>query len=184
MLHALSQKTRHKCFISYHRADEYEVANFVNTFDHAHDVFIAHGIGADMPGDIIDSEDRDYIMRQIRERYLTNTTVTISLIGKCTWSRKFVDWEVASTLRDDSKNRRSGLLGILLPSAYDAVGSYRVPPRLADNCSSGNDGYANLYKYPGSVTALADMIEIAFNRRLTQMPDNGRALFAYNRSCS
>lgn len=183
MFQTLSQTTRHKCFISYHKVDEVEVANFVNTFDHAHDVFISHGIGADMPGDIIDSEGRDYIMRQIRERYLTNTTVTISLIGRCTWSRKFVDWEIASTLRNDSKNRRSGLLGILLPSAYGMDG-YQVPPRLADNLSSGDDGYASLYSYPTSVWGLTGMIETAFTNRTVRVPVNDRPLFSNNRFCS
>ncbi|PQM20172.1 hypothetical protein Sfr7A_28395 [Streptomyces xinghaiensis] len=179
---ALSQKTRHKCFISYHKADEAEVSKFVNTFDHAHDVFISRGIGADMPGDIIGSDDRDYIMRQIRERYLTGSTVTISLIGRCTWARKFVDWELASTLRNDPKNRRSGLLGILLPSAYHTDGTYQVPPRLNDNLA-GDHAYAALYRYPSSVDSLATMIDTAFNARQVEVPENGRDLFSYNRQC-
>lgn len=60
----LATKTRRKCFISYHHADEIEVAQFIQTFDHNQDVLIARGIGASMSGDIINSSDRDYIMSE------------------------------------------------------------------------------------------------------------------------
>ena len=55
-------------------------------------------------------------MRKIREKYLTNSTVTIVFIGECTKARKYVDWEIASSLRNDPNNGRSGLLGINLKS--------------------------------------------------------------------
>lgn len=82
---ALASKTRRKCFISYHHADEAEVQQFIQTFDHDGDVLIARGIGASMSGDIIDSTNSDYIKSQIRARYLRDTTVTIVLVGRETW---------------------------------------------------------------------------------------------------
>jgi hypothetical protein len=38
-------------------------------------------------------------LRRIRQLYLLDSTVTIVLIGKCTWARKFVDWETQASLR-------------------------------------------------------------------------------------
>jgi Thoeris protein ThsB, TIR-like domain len=96
---------RHKCFLSYHSADATEVLDFVESFD---DVFIPKAIGVSDDDPFIDSYDTDYVMDHIRDKYLANSTVTIVLIGACTWSRKYVDWEVYSSLRRDSNNRLIG----------------------------------------------------------------------------
>ena len=47
-----------------------------------------------MEQDIIDIDNTDYVMRRIRELYLKDSTVTIVLIGKCTWARRSIDWEI------------------------------------------------------------------------------------------
>jgi hypothetical protein len=108
--------TRHKCFVSYHADDADEVTDFIDDFGH---VFIPRVIGVSDEDDFIDSSDVDYVMDCIREKYLTDSTVTIVLVGKCTWARRYVDWEIYSTLRNDKKNRRSGLMAVTLPSAAD-----------------------------------------------------------------
>ncbi|MBN1655077.1 MAG: TIR domain-containing protein [Deltaproteobacteria bacterium] len=41
----------------------------------------------------------DYVMRRIRDEHLRDSTVTIVMIGNCTWSRKYVDWELQASLR-------------------------------------------------------------------------------------
>ena len=105
--------SRHKCFVSYHADDENEVAAFLESYGH---VFIPRVIGLSEEDDFISSSDTDYVMDAIRQRYLADSTVTIVLLGRCTWSRLFVDWEVYSTLRNDRLNRRSGLMAINLPS--------------------------------------------------------------------
>lgn len=56
--------------------DEREVHQFIQKFDHVRDIFIARGIGAGMPGDVLNSNNRDYIMRRVRALYLGNSTVT------------------------------------------------------------------------------------------------------------
>src|SRR5690242_1080901 len=154
-MHRLGSITRHRCFISYHHDDEDEVQAFIDTFDHAHDVFISRGIGAAMPGDVIESNDFDYITRRIRDLYLNNTSVTIVMIGRCTWARRFVDWEVAASLRNTANSRRNGLLAITLPSVS---GYAQLPARVADNVD-GELGYARWWQYPHSTGALAQMIE-------------------------
>jgi len=172
----LATKTRHKCFISYHHDDEQEVEQFIDTFDHYHDVFIADGIGAGLPGDIINSNNSDYIMQQIRERYLRTTTVTIVMIGMETWGRKFVDWEIAASLRNTKTTTASGLLAISLPSVR-YYSDLRIPARLQDNID-GDQGYARWWPYPPNSDALAHFIEIAYSNRTQKdyLRNNGRTL--------
>ena len=159
----LASKTRRKCFISYHHADEVEVKQFIRTFDHDQDVLIARGIGASMPGDIINSTNEDYIKSQIRAKYLQDTTVTIVLVGQETWGRKFVDWEVGASLRNTATATASGLMAITLPSAAD-YSARQLPARVDDNVI-GESGYARWWKYPTSSESLANLIEIAYSAR-------------------
>lgn len=179
-----SDPTRHKCFISYHQEDEDEAGSFIDTYG---DVFIAKVLGVSDEDDFIHSDDTDYVMRRIRELYLTDSTVTIVLVGKCTWARKYVDWEIASTLRNDATNKRSGLLGITLPTAAN-YSDKKPPGRLNDNLPpTDGQGYARWIKYPGSKDSLRSWIEDAYSARSTKarydLIDNTSALFTYNRSC-
>lgn len=173
---------RRKCFISYHKDDAPEVEEFISTFDYLHRIFLSRSIN-EMEATIVNSNDRDYIMRRIREKYLSDSTVTLVMLGRCTWSRKFVDWEIASSLRDDPINRRNGLIGISLRSV--GSDSISLPDRLADNLGIYTNSYARWYDYPTTPADLEDMIEDAFYARYTrsQFIDNRRDLFVYNRSC-
>lgn len=177
----LANKTRRKCFISYHHDDECEVEQFIGDFDHTQDVLIARGVGASMSGDIINSTNDDYIKARIREKYLRDATVTIVLVGKCTWTRKFVDWEVAASLRNTATACRSGLMAITLPSAA-GYSDRQLPARVSDNVDSG---YAHWWKYPSSANHLAEMIETAYEDRSAKdyLVDNSRPLRSYNSSC-
>ena len=117
-------------------------------------------------------------MRKIREDYLTDSTVTLVLIGDETYKRKYVDWEIASTLRNDPNNKRSGLLGIYLPGKSDS----EVPYRLQDNVDCG---YAKVYSYPtGKPETLEKWIDEAYEKRNdpNYESDNSRDLFERNRS--
>ena len=176
--------TRHKCFISYHHDDQSEVDAFLKTFADERHVFIPRALGV-MANDIIDSDDKDYVMRRIRELYLTDSTVTIVLVGKCTWARRYVDWEIASTLRNDTNNKRSGLLAINLPSMGTEG---KLPARLSDNRVSKDGvetGYARYYTYPTRKDTLANWIEDAFDARTSRasLVDNTRELRKNNGSC-
>lgn len=172
----LARETRHKCFISYHHDDEEEVRDFIQRFDHNRDILIANGIGASMPGDIINSTNSEYIKQQIRSKYMRYTTVTIVLIGRETWKRRFVDWEIAASLRNTINSSASGLVGINLPSADSAPGTL-MPARLSDNVD-GSKGYARWWKYPTSAQSLANMIEEAYSARTSKyyLRNNSRSL--------
>ena len=169
-----SDRSRHKCFISYHVADIVDVKNFVESFGSE---FIPRSVGVTEDDDFVASTDTDYIKRRIRDEYLADSTVTIVLLGSGTWGRKFVDWEISSSLRNDITNRRSGLLAIPLPSMKNMA---RLPDRVRDNWVSGNEAasYAYFRSYPTSLQALRANIEEAFQARLAKasLVDNSRAL--------
>src|SRR5262249_29117035 len=69
----MTPRVRRKVFISYHHADSEEVERFLAAFRDAADCFIPKGIGVGMAGDIIDSTDKDYVMRRIRQEYLRDS---------------------------------------------------------------------------------------------------------------
>lgn len=166
--------TRHKCFISYHVDDIDEVTTFLDDFGSE---FIARSVGVTVEDDFVDSDDDDYIKRRIRDKYLTDSTVTIVLLGQCTWSRKFVDWEISSSLRNDAANKRSGLLAIPLPSMNNRS---RLPDRIKDNWVEGDsdESYALYRSYPTTATTIRNAIDAAFSARDSKgnKVDNSRAL--------
>lgn len=169
---------RRKCFISYYSADRVEVDRFLADFDEA---MIPKVIGVTDGDDFIDSSDSDYVMSRIREKYLGDSTVTICLIGQCTHSRRYVDWELKSTLRRGSYIP-NGLLGILLPS----MGSRGVlPPRFKDNWDENESKYALYRSYPSSVATLKSWIESAYARRDSHAHQivNSQDVYKYNRKC-
>jgi len=173
---------RHKCFVSYHAADVEHAANFVEQHK---DVFIARAIGVEEgDGSIINSDDSDYIRDVIRTQYLGDTTVTIVLVGECTWARKFIDWEIYASLRPSKTSPRNGLLGILLPHA---AGNAVVPERLLDNVPTtpDADAYAQFKVYPSYPSSLRDWVQAAFDARQgkAELIDNTRPLYRRNRAC-
>lgn len=172
--------SRHKCFVSYHVADLSEVQAFVTDFGSE---FIPRSVGVTEEDDFVASSDSDYIKRRIREKYLADSTVTIVLLGAGTWGRKFVDWEISSSLRNDSANRRSGLLVIPLPSMKNRA---RLPDRVKDNwvANDSTASYAIYSSYPTTQASLRSKVELAFQARGLKghLVNNTRALRERNAS--
>ena len=171
---------RHKVFVSFHHADQF----YKNEF-----VIMMEGDTVDKSvkdGDIDDSNlSTDTIRQKIRDDFIRDATVTVVLIGPCTWQRKHVDWEIGSSLRDTPRNSRCGLLGILLPN-HPNYGSLNytpelIPPRLADNCG-GRDPFAHIYDWSSDSASIRSNIHQAFNRRVGTPPDNDLEQFRNNRS--
>jgi hypothetical protein len=172
---------RHKVFISYHHADQEDANDFINTFDEERNVFIARALGTEMSQDIINSDDVAYVMRRIRDLYLRDSTVTVVLIGRCTWARRYVDWELQSSLRHGDTVRANGVLGIKLRSSYSAY-----PTRLLKNLDQSNgDSYARVIEYPQRKDVLSNCIDDAYNARWNRVGliVNPRDRFSYNKSC-
>lgn len=175
---------RHKCFISYHHDDEDEVQGFIKTYDEERDVFIARALGTEMEQDIIDSDDTDYVMGRISKLYLKDSTVTLVLIGKCTKARRYVDWEIQSSLRQGQTVTPNGLLAIRLKS-YNKNG---YPDRLNKNLKQSDDQedcYARWIEYPERKDTLANAIDGVFDARTSRanLIVNPRDRFKNNRQC-
>ena len=177
------QVPRHKVFVSFHNDDMAYKNWFVQMLG---DDIVDKSVNVD---DIDDSTPIkvDTIRRIIRDDYIADATVTVVLVGPCTWQRKHVDWEIGSSLRDTRNNSRCGLLGILLPNHPNyGASEYNpqlVPPRLADNHWGGDNSYAKVYHWSNSTEEVRQWIDRAFNsRRLIPPPNNGRLQFKRNRS--
>ena len=137
---------RRKVFVSYHHENDQRLRNrFESLFADVYDILDSRSVRI---GAIPKGLHTDEISRRIRDDYLCDSTVTVVLIGKDTWSRKHVDWEIAATIRDTEANPRSGLVGIFL-HAHSPFGKvdhdpYTIPPRLYDNVVCG---FAKLYSW-------------------------------------
>lgn len=200
---------RHRVFVSYyHDEDQYYRDWFERMFSDIHDIMISESVEI---GDIDDTRlSTDRVFQIIRENYLQDSTVTVVLIGAHTWQRKFVDWEIGSSIRQTKASSRSGLLGILLPTypkpsgifgaLNNALGTpyndiktiycngrsvyydYKtIPPRLHDNIECG---YAKIYNWSENPRTVQSWIHDSFQRRRSteRLPDNSRDSFKNNRS--
>jgi len=120
---------KHKVFISYHhRGDQAYYDAFSQAFHATYDVIYDNSLERE-----VDSDDVQYVMRRIRENYIVGSSCTIVLVGRDTWGRKYVDWEIKATLE-----KEHGLIGVRLPTApVSADNKVTVPARLHDNIQSG-----------------------------------------------
>lgn len=174
--------TEHKVFISFHNCDLKWKERFVEEMEGR---IIDESVDT---GEIVDSNKKGADVRRIiREDYIRPATVTVVLIGRKTWQRKHVDWEIGASLRASNHNKRTGLLGIVLPD-HPNHGSERIkpnliPPRLAANCY-GNDPFAKVYDWPThfAPAQIHKAIADAFRRRTGTPPDNNYPPFADNRT--
>lgn len=117
-----------RVFVSYHHGgDQNYYDAFSKTFCDTYDIITDNSLERK-----VDSDDVDYVMRRIRENYITGSSCTIVLVGAETWGRKYVDWEIKSTL-----DKQHGLIGVQLPTLLPgSSGTVSVPDRLNDNIHS------------------------------------------------
>ncbi|MEH7388031.1 TIR domain-containing protein [Bacillus sp. JJ1521] len=177
------QGVRRKVFISHYKGDRDEVDAFIQKFANEEKVFIPYVLGANNNDDFINSSNTDYVMTQIRRKYLQDTTVTIVLIGSCTHSRRYVDWELKSSLRQGDYIP-NGVMGIILPSQENSA---YLPPRLKMNWSKGHeDCYARYWVYPTSAEQLGSWIEDAYQARTKRahLIKNSQEMMKYNSKCN
>ena len=181
----MNQTPRHKVFISYYHEDDQPYKNRLVQ------ALASQSVDKSVSQGDIDDEGLplDEIRRRIRDDHIADATVTIVLIGRCTWQRKHVDWEISASLIDRPNNQRCGLLGLLLPSHPDyrknaaSLNPRLIPPRLARNID-GNNPFAVIYHWPqnGLSKKVVPKIDQAFLRRnQTPWPDDGLDMFADNR---
>lgn len=130
-------ETKRKVFVSYHHGgDRAYYDAFINKFSSNYDVVHDNSVER-----AVDSTNTEYVIRRIRENYITGSSCTIVLCGAQTPWRKFVDWEIKATL-----DKQHGLIGVNLPSnPMNNNQRFTVPDRLHDNIQSG---YATWIDWP------------------------------------
>jgi hypothetical protein len=127
-------------FVSYHHDNDqgwYDCLAqfFVNTYDMVTDRSLKESINSD---------DVDYVMQTIREKFIIGTSLTILLCGSETWKRKYIDWEIKATL-----DKEHAILGIQLPTLVPGSnGLVTIPARLHDNIQSGYAHWAGWITEP------------------------------------
>jgi hypothetical protein len=176
-------------FLSFHQRDELEANIFCRRFGQYFNeirTLGTHEFGDDY-AEHIDSNDSEYVMRQIREKKIAGTSCSIVLIGKCTWARRYIDWEIAASLRNHIDDPRGGLIAVQLPAAQQNAWS-RLPDRVSLNIRStdGVDiGYARFYPPAPSDDSIVKWVEDAVARRDSIDPAIGSTsnLVTNNRSC-
>lgn len=166
----LTQPIKRKIFVSYHHdSDQLYYNEFSRFFSDQYETIQDRSLDR-----LIDSDDVEYVMRRIREKYITGTSCTIVLCGPQTRWRKYVDWEIKATL-----DKRHGLIGINLPNNIPSPinGGCHKPDRLQDNIDSG---YAVWTNWESLTEAhLQSCIEIA-NGKSTNLIINNRIMRSRN----
>lgn len=107
------EDSKHKVFISFHHENDQWAKDELVEWNKTSQVFVDRSVDS---GDISDDLTDDAIRVKIRDEYLKDSTVTILLVGTETAKRKHIDWELYSSMRDSLKNKKSGILVVLLPS--------------------------------------------------------------------
>ena len=106
----------HKVFISHHHDNDQWYKEELVKFGEQYSIFVDRSVDTgDIPEDWTDQQ----IRREIRDRYLRDSTVTVVLVGAETRRRKHVDWEIHSSMYDGSVNRRSRIVVINLQGISD-----------------------------------------------------------------
>ena len=173
---------RHKVFISFHEDDMEYKRRFLQMMG---DLIVDVSVDED---DIDDTNlVNETIRQEIRNGYIRQASVTVVLIGCCTWQRMHVDSEIHFSIRDTDYNKRCGLLGIWLPGhpdhRSDEYNERLIPARLADD-TEGEDSYAELHDWPrkraGRRYKVQQWIDDAFSRRKSILPNTRRPLLLGN----
>lgn len=107
----------HKVFVSNHHKNDRFYKNELIKFGKTFGVFIDRSVDT---GDISENLSDQEIRTKIRDEYLQDSTVTVLLVGVETKERKHIDWEIYSSMFDGTRNKKSGILVVNLPSTQCA----------------------------------------------------------------
>ena len=170
---------RHNIFISYYHDDDQWYKNKLAELNKNDSIFIDGSVDTND----IDDNGKSFprICQIIRDEYLKDTTVTILLIGANTDKRKYVDREISSSLIDGKINKRSGLLGILLPEhpCYykgNYMNKNNTQKRFVDNYKRGYAILITWGEIRNNPELLKAKIHEAFLNKNKINPDNSEIL--------
>ncbi len=182
---------RRKVFISYFKGDRPWVDHLVKNYGQpGTGAFIPSVVGVIDEDDFVDSDNSEYIISAIRERYIKDTTVTIVVIGQCTHSRKYMDWEIKSSLRQPANGIPNGLLGLAITPPNDSMGNpiwHTLPDRFSKNYTHQKEStsYARYYTWPANGDNLRRWIEEAYQQAVNRanLIENPQEMIWKNLTC-
>jgi hypothetical protein len=144
---------KRKVFVSYHhKGDQFWYNEFIRLFGGKYDILFDNSLQRK-----IDSDNTDYVDRQIREKHIVGTSITIVLCGAETGKRKYVDWEINSTL-----HHGHALLGICLPTNPVTIEQKHMTPNRY--YTQWANGYAHWIHWTTDPVILKYAIENAITR--------------------
>lgn len=109
----------HKCFISFKTEDKEYKNKIVNELSVD---YIDKSLN-----EPINSTNEEYIMKKIRNENLSDSTVTIHLIGcnsaenAINQNQTYIKRELQASLYNGCSNTKNGILGVVLPQMYEKV---------------------------------------------------------------
>lgn len=200
----------HRVFVSYYHKDDQGYKDALVKWAKENNVFTDGSVDT---GDIPDDWDDQKIRETIRDEYLSDTSVTILLVGPNTRHRKHVDWELYSSMYDGKVNKKSGIVVVMLPEtgcngchipyaneknqiypeisnwvSVDSRSEYErrypdMPERIIDNLMK--DGVKITVTTWDKLTVgnLRMMLDNAYNNRLSQKYDLSRNMRRKNGNC-
>jgi hypothetical protein len=145
-------KVKPRVFVSYHhRADQVYYDRLSQIMTSSYSFVYDNSLDR-----MIDSNNVEYVMRQIRENFISGTSCTVVLCGAGTWQRKYVDWEILATLQ-----KEHALVGLRLPTLQIVNDGCAKPGRLQDNIDSGYAVWGQYDEVIGNPAYLAGLVHEA-----------------------
>jgi hypothetical protein len=149
-------------FLSYDPLDIDRVHAFLDT--HGASLGEMRTVGVTLDDPIARAHDEQHILDEIARRYVADAQLTLVLVGQRTWTRRFVDWEVAAAASNGCAILAVPLHPITPP----------VPARLQLLAESGG---ATIASHPPTSTAeLTAWIEAACCARAGRLTSTPRAM--------
>jgi len=164
---------KRRCVVAHHFLDDRMTRDFARRFDPDRECLTTVS-DADTPDDLANEQNVARFSHAMRARFLAESTVTIVILTKCAWSRRFIDWIIQASLHHGANRKPNGLLGILLPDC--TIFPRRFAQNLPEKVSDQRSGYGGFILYPSSDDALWEAVNRAYLKRdthlhLVQNPD-------------
>ena len=96
-----SDRNESVTFISYDDRDVEQVHAFLDT--HRALLGAIRSVGVTSDDAIARYADERHILEEVARRYVGDADLTLVLVGEQTWTRRFVDWEVAAAASNESR---------------------------------------------------------------------------------
>ncbi|MDE3075719.1 MAG: TIR domain-containing protein [Chloroflexota bacterium] len=152
---------RYRCYLSFDHQDESPARAFIEEFDPRQEYLFTRK--ETVPNYILSSTDPAFVAQRMRQYFLLESTVTIVLVGKATWTQRSVEAELLGSLYRANGLQPSGLVAIRL--LHRSI-TLKLPERLRLNLDSG---YARFHLYPDNPLELSAWIEDAHKRRTARL---------------